>query len=152
MCCKDHLMVMNSLNFCLSVAFDFSLKSEWEPCWVFLVVVSSLSSLQIYHATSFWPVEFLLKNQQITLEFLCMLLLSLAFNTFSLVFNSCQFHYSVSWHVPPCFYPAWDFLHFLYLGDHFLSHVREISSYYLLKYFLLPEPLIMWMLMCLTLS
>ena len=36
----------------------------------------------------------------------------------------------MSWHVPPWVYPAWDSLHFLDLVDHFLSHVREIFSYF----------------------
>ena len=38
--------------------------------------------------------------------------------------------------VPLCIYPAWNALHFLDLVDCFLSHVREIFSYYLFKYFL----------------
>ena len=37
---------------------------------------------------------------------------------------------------PPWVYPAWDSLPFLDLVDHSLSHVREVFSYYLLKYFL----------------
>ena len=42
--------------------------------YTFLVVGSSLPSLEIYRAIPFWLVEFLLRNQQITLwEFPCML-------------------------------------------------------------------------------
>ena len=52
------------------------------------------------------------------------------------VFNFCQFDHYVSWHVPPLVYPARDSLHFLDLCDCFLSHVREVFSYYLFKYFL----------------
>ena len=37
---------------------------------------------------------------------------------------------------PPWVYPAWDSLPFLDLVDHSLSHIREVFSYYLLKYFL----------------
>ena len=37
---------------------------------------------------------------------------------------------------PPWVYPAWDSLPFLDFVDHSLSHVREVFSYYLLKYFL----------------
>ena len=33
-------------------------------------------------------------------------------------------------------YPVWDSLHFLDLGDYFLSHVREVFDYNLFKYFL----------------
>ena len=37
---------------------------------------------------------------------------------------------------PPWVYPAWDSLPFLDLVDHFVSHVREVFSYYCLRYFL----------------
>ena len=48
-------------------------------------------------------------------------------------------------------------LHFLNLGDSFLSHVREVFSYYLFKYFLrsflsFPGTPLIWMLVCLMLS
>ena len=59
-----------------------------------------------------------------------------AFNVLSLVFNFCQCVYYVSWCVPPWVYPSWESLCFLALVDYFLSHVREIFSYYLFKYFL----------------
>ena len=57
-------------------------------------------------------------------------------------------------------YPAWDSLHFLDLVDYFFSHIREVFSYYLFKYFprcllSLSSPSgtpIKWMLMCLMLS
>ena len=80
------------------------------------------------------PAEKSVGNLGISLYVVTFPLLLLIF--FSLVFNSGQFPYSMSWHVPPCFYLAWDSLPFLYLGDHFLSHFMEISSYYLLQYFL----------------
>ena len=38
----------------------------------------------------------------------------------------------------PRVYPVWDSLCFLDLGDYFLSHVRKIFHYKLLKYFLRP--------------
>ena len=53
-----------------------------------------------------------------------------------LVFNFCQSDYYVSQYVPPWGYPAWDSLCFLDLVDYFFSHVREVFSYYLFKYFL----------------
>ena len=59
-----------------------------------------------------------------------------AFNVLSLVFNFRQCVYYVSWCVPPWVYPVWDSLCFLDLVDYFLSHVREVFSYYLFKYFL----------------
>ena len=37
---------------------------------------------------------------------------------------------------PPWVFPAWDLLCFLDLVDCFLSHVREVFSYYLFRYFL----------------
>ena len=80
-----------------------------------------------------------------------------AFSIFFFVFNFCQFDYYVSWYVPPWVYPAWGSVHFLDLGDCFLSHVREVFSYYLFKYFLRAflsssgNP-IMRMLVCLVLS
>ena len=61
---------------------------------------------------------------------------SVAFNILSLSLISCQFDYRVSRCGPPWVYPAWDFLCFLDLVDYFLSHVREVFSYYLFNYFL----------------
>ena len=43
----------------------------------------------------------------------------------------------MSWGVSPWVYPVWDSLGFLNLGDYFLPHFREVSNYYLLKYFLM---------------
>ena len=92
----------------------------------------------MYRATPFWLVEFLLRNQLLTLwEFPCILfvifplLLSIIF-----VFNFCQVDYYVSRRVSPWVYPAWDSLCFLHLGGYFLSHVREVFDYNLFKYFL----------------
>ena len=49
--------------------------------------------------------------------------------------NFCQFDYYVSQCIPPWLYPACDSLHFLNLDDCFLSHVREVFSFYFFKYF-----------------
>ena len=93
-------------------AFDFYVKSEWESCWVFLVVVSLLLSLKIYHAIPFWLVEFLLRNQLITWwEFPCMFFVIfplLLFNilSISLIFLSLII---MCWCIPPWVYPAWHF-------------------------------------------
>ena len=59
------------------------------------------------------------------------------FQYFIFVPNFCQFDYHVSRYGPPWIYLSWDSLCFLDLVDYFLSHVREVFSYYyLLKYFL----------------
>ena len=65
----------------------------------------------------------------------------------------------MSWCVSPRVYPVWDSLCFLYLGDYFLSHVKEVFDYNLFKYFLRPflfssssGTLIIRMLVCLVLS
>ena len=62
----------------------------------------------------------------------------LAFNIFSLylifvsLINMCLGVFLLG------YTPVWDCLHFLDLLDFFLSHVREVSSYYLFKYFIRP--------------
>ena len=71
----------------------------------------------------------------IPLHVICCLSL-IAFITFSSVFNFCQFDYYVSWCISPWIYPAWTPLCFLDLVDYFLSHVGEVFSSYLFKYFL----------------
>ena len=63
----------------------------------------------------------------------------------------------MSWGVPSWVYFIWYSLCFLDLSEWFLSHVREVLSYYLIEYFFCPllsvsgTPII-WMLVCLTLS
>ena len=52
------------------------------------------------------------------------------------VFNFHHYECYVSQCVPPWVYPAWASLCFLALFDYFLSHVREVFSYYFFKYFL----------------
>ena len=52
------------------------------------------------------------------------------------VFNFCQLDYYVSRRVPPWLYSASASLCFLDMVDYFLSNVRAVFSYYLLKYFL----------------
>ena len=43
----------------------------------------------------------------------------------------------MSWGVSPWFYPVLDSLGFLDLGDYSFPQIREVFSYYLLKYFLM---------------
>jgi len=82
---------------------------------VFLVVVSSLSSLYIRCATPFWLAEFLPRSQLITLWKYPCIFLSFSpcwFSYFFIVFNFCQFDYHVSCCALLWVYPAWDTLHF----------------------------------------
>ena len=60
--------MLNSLKFYLSGKLLISLSTQNKSFAgkVFLVVGSSLLSLQIYYAIRFWLVEFLLRNQLIT--------------------------------------------------------------------------------------
>ena len=44
----------------------------------------------------------------------------------------------MSWGVSPWVYPVSDSLGFLDLCNYFLPHFREVFSYYLLEYFLMP--------------
>ena len=58
-------------------------------------------------------------------------------NIFSLsLISFWQLDYCMPQCVPPWIYSTWDFLCFLDLVDYFLSHIKEIFSYYLFKYFL----------------
>jgi len=50
----------------------------------------------------------------------------------------------VSWGVLPWAYPVWDSLGFLDFDDYFLPHFREIFNYYLLKYFLMVFPFVLF--------
>ena len=63
--CKAGLVVLNSLNFCLSekLFISPSILNEILAGTVILVVDFSLSVLKIYLAIPFWPAEFLLKDQ-----------------------------------------------------------------------------------------
>ena len=106
---------------------------------VVLVAGFSLSSLKIYHATPFWPAEFLLKNQLITLwGFPCIYCFSLAaFNIFSLYFIFVSL-INMGLGVFLLGFILYGTLHFLDLGDYFLSHVREVFNYNFFNYFLRP--------------
>ena len=104
---------------------------------VSLVVGFSLSSLEIYHTTPFWPAEFLLKNQLMTLsEFLCMLFF--AFPLLLLIFSVYHFVILITMCLGVILFELilYGTLHFLDLGDGILSLVKEVFSYYVFKYFL----------------
>ena len=64
-----------------------------------------------------------------------LLLFSYCFQYFLLVCNFGRFDYYGSHYVPLWVNPVWDSLHFPDVGDYFLSHVREVFSYYLFSVF-----------------
>ena len=78
-----------------------------------------------------------------------------AFNIF-FTFNFCHFNYSVSWCGLFWVDPFWDSLCFLNLIVCFLSHVREVFSYYVFKdvfcSFLSSSGIFIEMFVCLALS
>ena len=121
-------MTLNSFSFCLCKAFDFSVKSEREPCWEeYSCCRICHFIIKIYHATPFWSVDFLLKNQLITLwGFLCMLFVSslIAFDIFSLYLISVSLVNVLSLFL--LIYPVWDSLCFLDLNECLLSYIKEI--------------------------
>ena len=89
-CCKASLVVLNSLNFCLSEKLFISPSSlnKILARYRILVVDFSLSVLQVYPAIPFWPAEFLLKDQLLNIwGFPCMLLV--AFLLLLLIFFLC---------------------------------------------------------------
>ena len=134
--------MLNSLMFCYFNAFDFSLESEWEPCWVeFLVVGFSISSLWVYHILH---LSYCWKNHLISLwRFPCILFVAIPLlllkNIFLHILNFFQFIVCVSMCSP---------LDLLCLGlcallglDFFLSYIREV---FILKYFLRPFLFSFW--------
>ena len=90
-------------------------------------------------AIPFWPEEFLLKDQLLSL-WESPGVLFVVFPWLLLVFVLCVCLIfanliNVSWSILSWVYPVWDSLGFLYLGDDFLPHLRQVFHYYLLKYF-----------------
>ena len=120
-------------------AFDFSIKSEGESCWVEYFWLQVLPFItEIYCAICFWVVKFLLRNQLIPWwEFLCMLFS--VFLLLLLMFYLC-FYFFLAWllWVSVCSSLGLSCLGLSVLPglDYFLSHVREVFSYYFFKYFL----------------
>ena len=131
-------MVLNSLNFCLCKAFDFTFKSEWQTWWV---EYSWLYLLPSHHFEYIVPFPLACRDSVeksadkltgVPLYAICHFF-PLFFKYFILVFNFCQFDYYVSWCVHPWVYPAWDSLCFLDLAEYFFSYAREVFSYYLFE-------------------
>ena len=118
-------------------ALDFTIRSEWEPFWVFLVLGSSFSSLLIDHATPSglqcfcWEIN----RQPYEDSVLCYVLLFPCFfeTIFSLIFANL---------INVCLGSSLGLsclgLCFLDLSDCFLSPMKQFFSYYLSSYFLRP--------------
>ena len=78
-CCKAGLVVLNSLNFCLSekLFISPSVLNEILAGYSNLGLDFPLSVLYIYPAIPFWTTEFLLKDQLLSIwSFTCMLLVA----------------------------------------------------------------------------
>jgi len=137
-------VALNDLSFCLPIKLLVSLSDLNKSLAGQNILgprFSPFITLNTYSLLA-WIV-FAEKNQLIILwgypcmSFVAFLVYAL-YSFISSVFNFYQFDLYVSWHIPPCVYPVWGSLHFLDLNECFLSHVREISGYYLFKYFLRP--------------
>ena len=141
--CRAGLVVLHSLSFCLSVMLLISPLNLNETlagqsnldCRFFPFITLSISchSLLACRVSAEKSVDNLMR---IPLYVIFCFPLA-AFNIFSLnlifvsLINMCL-------GVFPRVYPVWDSLCFPDLGDNFLSYVREVFHYNLLKYFLRP--------------
>ena len=138
--------MLNSLSFCLSVKLLLSLSNLNEilagqsnlGCRFFPFITLNISCHSLLDCRT--SAEKSAVNLiGVPLYVICHFSL-VAFNNFSLplifvnLITMCLS--DVSFCVSPWVYPAWYSLHFLDLGDYFLSHVREFFDYNLLKYFL----------------
>ena len=140
-CCKAHLVVLNSLNFCLSkklfifpsilndiLAGYSNLGCRFFPFSTLNISCHSLLACRV-------PAERpAVKRMGFPLYVTCCFSL-VAFNIFSLCLVFVSFIMCVSWHVSPWVYSVWDSLHLLDLIDYFLFHVGEIFNYNLFKTF-----------------
>ena len=133
-------MVLNSLKFCLSgkLLISPSTLNKSFAGKIFFVVGSSLLSLQIYCAIWFWLVvsfEQPADNLMGVTLYVITCLSLVAFNILSLslifvnLFTVCLSVFLLGFILSGT-------LCFLDLVNYFLSHVRELVSYYLFKYFL----------------
>ena len=83
---------------------------------------------------SFLDVEFVEKSADYFSS-----MLFVVFPLLLLIFYLCLYIFTIlitmCFNKPPWVYPAWDSQHFLNLAKYFFSHIREVFSYYLFKYF-----------------
>lgn len=126
---------------CLQILISPLNLNETLPNREFLVEVVSLSSILMYLATAFWPIEFLLKNQVITLWwFYCIL-----FVTFTLSLLICLSLYLTFVNLIDMCFDMFILGFFLYATvcasstiECFLSQIRELFAYNLFKKFSVP--------------
>ena len=128
-------MVLNSFNFCLSGKLLISPSNLKEGlagwsilgCRFFPFITLNISCHSLLACRV--SIEKTVDNLKgVPLYVIC---------HFPLVaFSFCQFDYYMSQCALPWVYPTWDSLCFLDLVDYFISHVNEVFSYYLFKYFL----------------
>ena len=108
----------------------------------------SSHQFSVYPAIPLWPAEFLLQDQLLALWgstymlFFAVTLLLLTFFSLCLTVIAVT---DMSWHISIWVHSVWDFLD---LGGCFLSHVREVSNYSLLKYFLRPFVFLLFFCCC----
>ena len=137
-CCKVGLVVLNSLNFCLSEKLFISpsilneilagysnLGCRFSPLSTLNISCYSLLACRVSAERS------AIKHMEFPLYVTCCFSLA-AFNILSL----CLVFVSLvsMWHVSPWVYPVWDSLYLLDLIDYFLFHVGEI--FFLFFFFL----------------
>ena len=141
-CCKAGLVVLNSLNFCLSekllispsilneiLAGYHNLGCRFFPFSTLNISCHSILACRVSaERSSVTCMGFLL--------YVTFLLLPCCFQYSSFVFRLCQLDQYVSWPVSPWVYPVWDSLCLLDLINDFLFHVGEIFNYNFLIPFL----------------
>ena len=140
-CCKAGLVVLNSLNFCLSEKLFISpsilngvlagysnIGCRFFPFTILIIYCHSLLPCRVYAER---PA---VKHMGFPLYVTCCFSL-VAFNILSLclVFVSL-----ITICVSPWVYPIWDSMFFLDLIDYFLFHAGEIFNYNLFKIFRIP--------------
>ena len=142
------MVVLNSLNFCLSeklfispsILNDIIAGQSNLGCRFF-----PFSTLNI-SCHSFLACRVSAENQFLSVwGFSCMLLVASSLLLFPCCFSYSFFVFSlfqldqyVPWHVSPWVYPVWSFLYLLDLFDSFLFHVGEVFNCNLFKNFLIP--------------
>ena len=139
-CCKAGLVVLDSLNFCLSeklfispsIVNEILAKSSNLGCrfFPFSTLNTSCHSLLSCRVSA---ERSAVKHMGFPLYVASPLLLLIFF-----VFSLHQFDEYVSWHVSPWVYPVLDSLCLLDLTDNFIFRVGEILNYNLFKNFLMP--------------
>ena len=143
-CCEAGLVVLNSLNFCLSenlfispsILNEILARYSNLGCKFFLFSTLNISchSLLACRASA---ERSAVKHMGLPLYVTCCFSLA-AFNILSLCLVFVSLIMYVSWCVSPWIYPAWDSLCLLDLIDYFLFHVGEIFNYNLFKIFSYP--------------